>query len=149
MSVGILRCRRICRDRQEVLAWLRHSPADLLYIPAEDHTLSSQIRGLVMARTDNGADLDLPTVDALCQEFHLTPQTLRRRLVEEGTSYQQLKNDLRCRAVMTQLENPDIPIGEIAYRVGFAEPTVLTRAFRKWTGMTPESYRQRHCSKPA
>jgi hypothetical protein len=37
--------RRICRDRQDVLAWLRHSPADLLYTPTEDHTLSSQIRG--------------------------------------------------------------------------------------------------------
>lgn len=71
----------------------------------------------------------------------MSPQTLRRRLKDEGTSYQKLKDQLRRDMALFYLDQPDISIQGIAEMLGFAEPSTFHRAFKKWTGMTPGDYR--------
>ena len=70
----------------------------------------------------------------------MSPQTLRRHLREEGTSFQELKDHLRRDLAIYQLGS-DLPIQRIAERLGFSEPSAFHRAFKKWTGLTPGAYR--------
>ena len=68
---------------------------------------------------------------------------VRRRLAQEGSSYQKIKDTVRVDMVTELLANPDLAIAEIADRAGFTEPAALSRAFKKWTGETPAQYREK------
>lgn len=83
-----------------------------------------------------------PDLAVLCSELHLTEATLRRRLKDEGHSYQSLKDDLRRDMAITRLQDSRRPIEAIAIELGFAEPAAFYRAFKKWTGAKPSDYRQ-------
>lgn len=83
-----------------------------------------------------------PDLAVLCTELHLTEATLRRRLKDEGHSYQSLKDDLRRDMAITRLQDSRRSIEDIAIDLGFAEPAAFYRAFRKWTGAKPSDYRQ-------
>jgi AraC-like DNA-binding protein len=74
----------------------------------------------------------------------MTPQTLRRRLREEGQGFQSLKDHLRRDAAIEYLARPDMTLLDIADQLGFSEASTFHRAFKKWTGVAPGEYRQRH-----
>jgi AraC-like DNA-binding protein len=74
----------------------------------------------------------------------MTPQTLRRRLGEEGQGFQSLKDHLRRDAAIEYLARPDMTLLDIADQLGFSEASTFHRAFKKWTGVAPGEYRQRH-----
>ncbi len=133
---------KICRTKKELGDFLQHSPADLLYIPGEETSISIKVKRILLHEVDD--KLIFQSFEDTCNKIFMTPQTVRRRLVEEGTSYQKIKDALRRDIVMEKLKNIDIPIGEIAYFAGFTEPAALTRAFKRWTGMSPATYRQTH-----
>lgn len=83
-----------------------------------------------------------PAFEALAGEFHTTPSTLRRRLEEEGQSYQSIKDQLRRDLAIHALCHTSKPMLEIALSLGFADPSAFFRAFRKWTGARPGDYRR-------
>ena len=85
-------------------------------------------------------DLTLPEV---AKRFHLSTRTLKRKLAEHGTTFSALRDDLRRQRALLLLENRALSIGEIAGQLGYTELPNFTRAFRKWTGMTPLAYRGR------
>ena len=66
---------------------------------------------------------------------------MRRRLREEGHSYQSLKDELRRDMAITRLQDSRRRIEDIAADLGFAEPAAFYRAFKKWTGAKPSDYR--------
>jgi AraC-like DNA-binding protein len=84
----------------------------------------------------------LPPFERLADKMHISPQTLRRRLGEDGTSYRNIKDILRRDYCIEKLTRTTLPIAEIATQIGFSEPAVLTRAFNNWTGMSPSGYRE-------
>jgi AraC-like DNA-binding protein len=47
------------------------------------------------------------------------------------------------------LREPHLPIGEIAFRLGFSEPSAFHRAFKRWTGWQPLAYRRVHAPSAA
>jgi len=63
--------------------------------------------------------------------------------LEEGCSYQQIKDECRRNAALIYLDAPQLSLAEVASLTGFSEPSAFFRAFRKWTGSTPSDYRQR------
>jgi len=89
-----------------------------------------------------------PAFDAICELLHMSSQVVRRRLTEEGTSYQKLKDGVRSDLVKELLAKPEVAIADIAERAGFTEPAALSRAFKKWTGLTPAQYREEKINKP-
>lgn len=127
----------IVQDEAKLKHFLRHSPADLLARPNDNQTVVGQIRRMI------GRDLsqELPSLETVADALHMSPQTLRRRLKDEGTSYQKLKDQLRRDMALYYLDQPDITIQGISEKLGFAEPSTFHRAFKKWTGMTPGDYR--------
>lgn len=87
-----------------------------------------------------------PSPVDLAAQLHMTPRTFRRRLQEQGLSYQQLLEEARQRDSRTLLARDDLEIRRIAELLGYADPANFTRAFRTWTGMSPRSWRKLQAS---
>jgi AraC-like DNA-binding protein len=80
---------------------------------------------------------------AVAQRLAMTVRTMHRRLEEAGTSFRSIRDELlRQRAEALLLERR-VPIGEVSYLLGYAEPSNFHRAFRRWTGSTPAQWRER------
>lgn len=128
----------VIRDKPEMHQFLKTSPADLLSRPDESNTYTGRIRALI------GRDFSrsLPDFEWIASELNTSPQTLRRRLKQENTSFQEIKDLLRRDMAIYYLSRPDLAINDIAFRVGFTEPSTFHRAFKKWTGVTPGAYRE-------
>lgn len=128
----------VIRDKSEMRLFLKTSPADLLSRPDESNTYTGRIRALI------GRDFTkpLPDFEWIAAELHTSPQTLRRRLKQENTSFQEIKDLLRRDLAIYFLGRANLPINDIAHRVGFTEPSTFHRAFKKWTGVTPGAYRE-------
>ena len=84
---------------------------------------------------------DLPSIDAIAQQLTISVRQLQRELQTEGTSFQQLLDETRRELALRHLRNPATPIHDIAFLLGFSEPSAFHRAFKRWTGQTPRSYR--------
>ena len=74
--------------------------------------------------------------------LNLSPRTLHRQLQEEGASLQQLKDSVRQQRARELLLRTRKPLKQIADEVGFMNEKSFIRAFKTWTGMTPETLRQ-------
>jgi AraC-like DNA-binding protein len=85
----------------------------------------------------------MPLIDQVADYFNMSSRNLRRRLKEEDSSYQSIKDTLRQNHAMTLLNGKDMAINQIAREVGFNEPAAFTRAFKKWTGQSPRDYREK------
>ena len=84
-----------------------------------------------------------PKREVIAQALHLSQRTLQRRLQEEGTSFQVLLDDTRRELAEQYLGQPRMTLLEIAYLLGFADPSNFFRAFRRWFEVTPGEYRSR------
>ena len=66
---------------------------------------------------------------------------MHRRLAESGLSYREVIDDVRRSVAIEFLENTRMKIDQVAERVGFADATSFRKAFKKWTGRSPRSFR--------
>jgi AraC-like DNA-binding protein len=73
----------------------------------------------------------------------MSSRTLKRRLLEHGTSFTQLLDQARRRDAVRLLEDPLMDVARVAEALGYRDPPSFTRAFRRWTGDTPTSARHR------
>lgn len=80
-------------------------------------------------------------LDDVAERLDLKPRTLRTRLTEAGTNFNQLLADYRCNLAKRLLSSTDESIDEIVYLTGFSEPSTFYRAFKRWTNQTPVEYR--------
>lgn len=84
----------------------------------------------------------MPELKDVSAKLDLHPQTLRRRLGAEGTTFKQLKSDIRRDTALHFLGKRTLSVEEVAYRAGFSEASAFIRAFKGWTGLTPYAYRK-------
>ena len=85
---------------------------------------------------------EIINVNMLAEICGLSLRTLQRGLMANGTSYSELLEQARIKMGMELLAKRDIKIIDIAYSVGYSDPSHFTRAFRRCTGVTPKSYRE-------
>jgi AraC-like DNA-binding protein len=84
-----------------------------------------------------------PSAEHVADKLGMHPKTLSRRLKAEGTSHQQLLDQLRYRLAERYLREPNLSIGEIAFLLGYSDTSSFNKAFKRWTGTAPQHYRQR------
>lgn len=98
--------------------------------------LSQRIRARVLSALPSG-ELG---ADAVAAELGMSSRTLRRRLKEEGTSYQEILDEVRAELARRYLLREQRSSEEVAYRLGFSDPSAFAKAFRRWTGRTPADF---------
>jgi AraC-like DNA-binding protein len=79
--------------------------------------------------------------EAIATRLDITPRTLARRLRAEGTSFQEIRDDVRRKLAESYLRKTAMPAADIALALGFSDATAFSRAFRRWTGVSPIRYR--------
>jgi len=72
--------------------------------------------------------------------LNMTSRTLRRKLKEEGESYQQIKDRVRCDIAIRLLTEESLTVAETGELIGFTEQAAFCRAFKSWTGVPPSAY---------
>jgi AraC-like DNA-binding protein len=132
--------RRIIRSIADLVEFQSCDSIDLVSLPGVETSLCSVVRAKL--RASLAKDGHLPSLEIIAASCRLSPQTLRRRLMDEGVSYRGIKDEVRRSVALRYLEDPNVPIGEVSFRAGFAEPNGLARAIRVWAGISPSEYRE-------
>lgn len=110
------------------------------YLDGRSHkstALSTQVRGAVADGLVDGA----VSLARVAKRMAMTPRTLQRRLAEEGLSFEATVDDVRQSRAKVYLDL-DLPLAEVSYLLGYADPAVFHRAFKRWTDMTPNEWRK-------
>lgn len=128
----------VIKQPEDLKDMLKNAPGNFLTKPNNTASVSAQIKQLLGTEFDR----EFPAFEQIADTLHNTTQTLRRRLKDEGSSYQEIKDQVRRDVAIFHLSQSKLSINDIAARVGFTEPSAFHRAFKKWTGVTPGIYRQ-------
>jgi AraC-like DNA-binding protein len=99
----------------------------------------SRARAAVLEQLSSGE----ATAEDTAKQLHMSPRTLQRKLAEENTTYLQLVDDTRKDLALRYIEDPRRSVTDITFSLGFSQPSAFTRAFRRWTGLSPSDYRTR------
>lgn len=129
--------RRITQTEQSMRHFLRHPVLMLLTQTYDQNSWTAQVRELVHQNL-----VDMPELNDVAALLEVHPQTLRRRLSSEGTTFKEVKSQVRRDTALHFLGKQGLSIEEIAHRAGFSESSAFIRAFKGWTGVTPYTYRK-------
>ncbi|HVO02543.1 MAG TPA: AraC family transcriptional regulator [Candidatus Cybelea sp.] len=100
--------------------------------------LSDRIRSAIRVRLPNG----YPALDQIAAELRVSAPLVQRTLAEQGLTYKDAVEVMRRNLAMMYLEQRQLPLTEVALLLGYSELSAFTRAFTRWTGASPRSYRQ-------
>ncbi|MDJ0751596.1 MAG: AraC family transcriptional regulator [Woeseiaceae bacterium] len=103
----------------------------------QDNSLELQVRRAIANVLSEG----VPTLSSIASELAMSGRTLQRRLSENGHSFQSVVDMARKDLAQRLLSETDYSLAEVAFLTGFAEQSGFTRAFKRWAGQTPRSYR--------
>jgi AraC-like DNA-binding protein len=81
------------------------------------------------------------SMERIAGEMGMSRQTLFRKLKAEGTTFERLLDALRHKMALNYLNGKKVSVNETAYLVGFSEPAAFSRAFKRWTGTSPRTFR--------
>ena len=83
----------------------------------------------------------MASIEEVAQHLAMAPRSLRRRLDDEGTRFRDLVDAERRQLAARLLESTDMKIDEMALHLGYGDTASFTRAFRRWSGVTPRAFR--------
>ena len=127
----------IKRSPQELQRFLAHAPANILVKYRDSDSLAARIKHDLRQMPPD----TWPETEGLAATLCMSASTLRRRLAQEGQTYQGLKDSVRKELAIVWLAEPQISFADIAGRLGFADTSSFYKAFRKWSGSNPGHYR--------
>ncbi|XXY55233.1 AraC family transcriptional regulator [Sorangium sp. So ce269] len=120
---------------------VRHADEHLSRQPAAMLSFTEQARAQIGERLARRALLDASSV---ARSLGLSKRSFERRLRDEGTRYWELLDTVRRDLALSYLRESQMQLDEVTFLLGFAEASAFYRAFRRWTGTTPFSYRRRY-----
>ena len=114
-------------------AQVRHSLAAL----ADKNELLQELRQRISNRLIGGE----PTLESIAAELHISGRTMRRKLSAAGWSFRSLLDDVRRQLALDYLEDRRLALPEIALLLAYSEQSAFSRAFLRWTGVSPRRWR--------
>ena len=101
------------------------------------HDFSVEVATKIRAALPDGAN-----VDAVAAALHMSARTLQRRLGEAGAQFSEVLDAVRADEAKRALTTSEVPLAEIAWKLGFADLATFSRAFKRWTGQPPGTFRR-------
>ena len=129
----------VLKTASDVRAYNEKAPLDLLNKLIGNDSLTNRVYVILSGKHPDEPQ-DAKTV---ASDMAMTEQTLRRRLRAEGYTFQKIKDNLRLDTAIFHLMGDKYTITDISERLGFSTPSAFSRAFKTWTGVSPEQYRHR------
>lgn len=110
---------------------------DLKQQQGGERSVAAQVRSAVTDALPDG----VPSRPAIARRLGMSERTLARRLADHGETFQALADRARREAAQALLADSDHTLTDVAYLTGFADQSAFSRAFKRWTGVTPQAYR--------
>ena len=127
----------IARGDETLAGYLDEDAEHVLRTLVEGTSLREQTRSAIWALLSEGR----PSVPRIASALQLPRRTLQRRLAQEGTNLQTEIDNIRKTMAMAAVRVRGTSIEEIAFVLGYKEPSTFYRSFKRWTGKTPHQYR--------
>lgn len=89
---------------------------------------------------------EFPSLEKTASNLNLSVRSLQRKLSSEDQTYKAIIEDLRKDFALGYLKNSDLQINEVAYLLSYAESSAFIRSFKRWTGFTPQQYKNTQTS---
>jgi AraC-like DNA-binding protein len=105
---------------------------------ADGKSIAAHTRRLLLEKQHG-----FPTLELTARLLHMTPRTLHRRLIDEGTSFRELLDSVRHTLAVEHMKSGRFSLNEIAYRLGYTDVANFRRAFKRWESMPPSTFRCR------
>lgn len=117
--------------------WLEHKATKILANRSQEEGVAMEVRRLLTPA--RGSSI---SIAAAARRLAMSPRTLQRRLSEEGTSFDTLREETRKQTAEILLADRALSLGEVAFLLGFSEAGAFHRAFRRWHNTTPDAFRK-------
>ncbi len=121
----------------ELLQYFEKYAQDFLDEMDRQNEHTRAVTRIILSRLDD----EKLSIGKIAKEMSVSVRTLQKRLEEEGVVFSDLLKDVRERLAKKYLCE-DYTVEQITYLLGFSEPSVFRKAFKKWSGVTPKEYRQ-------
>ena len=128
---------RVMRADETLAGYLSDHAEQILRTLVTGSSSRERVRAAIWALLSEGK----PTLERIAATLHMSPRTLQRDLAKEGSSVQAEVERIRETMARATLRDRTLPIQEVAFLLGYAEPSSFYRSFRRWTGKTPHQYR--------
>jgi AraC-like DNA-binding protein len=106
---------------------------------SHDDMLTTRVRSVLTASQDQ-----LPTLEEVATALHVSTRTLKRRLQEEGRNFRALVDHVLLERATQMFTEEGLSVSEVAFRLGYTDVSNFSRAFRRWTGVSPSDFRKEH-----
>ncbi len=103
----------------------------------DEAALDRRVRNEISRALSQG----VPKISDIAAQLGMSGRTLQRRLSDESVSFQSLVDQARREFAERLLADTGYPLAEVAFLTGFSEQSAFNRAFKRWAGQTPRSYR--------
>ena len=123
----------------ELAAYFQRHTESLMRRCGREKSVAERLEAVLVEDVTHG----LPSLETAAARMGMSPRTLRRRLADEHTRFQDVLVQARCNLAKRYLAQPKLALGEVAFLLGFSEPSAFHRAFKRWTRSTPGAWRQR------
>ncbi len=102
-----------------------------------DKPLAKKVGRILFGKLQDG----YPSIEDIAGELSMGVRNLQKKLEKENTSYRKILDEICCGLAVSYLRDVELSIADIAYLLGFSEPSAFHRSFKRWTGLTPTEYR--------
>jgi AraC-like DNA-binding protein len=111
--------------------------AELILSKLPERGFLAEVRAALTESMRAGA----PDLASVAKKLATSTRSLQRRLADEGTRFEELLDELRRELAARYLQSPELTVAEVAFLLGYSDPSAFNRAFRRWAGCTPKAFR--------
>jgi AraC-like DNA-binding protein len=116
---------------------MRESEARQILKSSLEKDFVDALRQVLKAYRPNGC-LDIKQAAKLAQ---MSVRSLQRKLAAEDRSFSVTVDEVRTEVAIEMLQHTDVSVSDVAAELGYSKPNNFARAFKRWTGKTPDQFR--------
>jgi AraC-like DNA-binding protein len=122
------------------LARANDAVAEKYLASLDPQKIASDVRELLITLLPSGKS----SQKTIAKRLNRSLSTLQRQLQNEGTNYKDILEHTRKNLATEYVLDGHLSLGQIAYMLGFSDQSNFSRAFKRWTDLSPREYRQQH-----